>query len=88
MLGVHLCILASIFFKEKLSKIAGSLLLISGVSYIVCNIIYYLLPQNYHNIAIVLAIPMTAGELYLMFWLFCAAGKKSTVSQGQLRANL
>lgn len=82
--GLHLLIVGYVAFKsDKVPKVLSILVMVAGISYVLLNIMFGLLPQLDPVTSIlemILVLPMTIGELGLGIWMIVKGRKLVSIS--------
>ena len=71
---------------NKIPKILWSITLLAGVSYMITSFLKVVSPDSefVETLIMILALPMTIGELGLAIWLWIKGGKGTTPKNSEL----
>ena len=85
--GFHIILIGWLMkLHNKIPKILWSITLLAGVSYMVTSFLKVVSPDSefVETLIMILALPMTIGELGLAIWLWIKGGKRTTQKNSEL----
>lgn len=85
--GFHIILIGWLMkLHRKIPKILWSITLLAGVSYMITSFLKVVSPDSelVETLIMILALPMTIGELGLAIWLWIKGGKETTIKNSEL----